>query len=358
MISKSVWKLKNSIAVLIVLLFVILPVGAFARTFENVVAFGDSLSDHGGLSYYMGIYDPIDKPMGVLEVWSNGNTWVEYLSDELGATLDNNAIGGAMTLGHENTGIQTASDAGSFPQLGLVGQVNSYVGESPYFTQSQTLFSIWIGGNDFLKFGRGELGISDPIVMISRAMTNIQTAITSLYNEGAVNFLVLSLPDIGSTPLYNTRSDSDIATATALTISYNTSLANLVNTLRTSLSGSTIYYFDVFTYMNSMITNNIFTNVTGSYMELDGSGNYTGNFNGPAENYLFWDFIHPTTRAHEYVGKKVASTILASDDDDSTCFISLLGNNENYSNNYTVRLVFVFFIICIVAVCSLRKVKP
>lgn len=301
--------------ILFIFLFTMLADNAFA-SFSSIVAFGDSLTDHGGLHSYV---------LSARDVWSNGNTWVEYFADELQASLDNNAIAGAKTEGHEDASIQALSDAenNNIPQLGLIGQVNTYLDSSPSYSPSTTLFTIWIGGNDLLEFGRGDAGTDNPIVLISGAMTHIQTAINNLYEDGAVNFLILNLPDIGVTPLYNSRTPQEIADATALTNNYNAALYNLVTSLRTNMPGATIQYFDVFSYMHDMIDQDYFANTTGTYMELDGSGDYTGNINGPAEDYLFWDSIHPTTRAHEYLGKKVAQNVVFSEnDDDSDCFIS------------------------------------
>ncbi len=77
------------------------PAESVAKSFNTLIAFGDSLSDHHGLEAYLGSYDPVSNPTGALEAWTNGDVWVEYLADILNADLDNNAIAGAMTEGHE-----------------------------------------------------------------------------------------------------------------------------------------------------------------------------------------------------------------------------------------------------------------
>lgn len=100
--------------------WVFLATTAYARTYTHIVAFGDSLTDHHGLEFYLapyvGVYDPETNPGGVLEVRSNGDGWVEYLADGWDETLENNAIAGAMTQGHENEDIQSYIDLGSLPQ--------------------------------------------------------------------------------------------------------------------------------------------------------------------------------------------------------------------------------------------------
>ncbi|MFA6011467.1 MAG: SGNH/GDSL hydrolase family protein [Desulfobacteraceae bacterium] len=354
---KSTLLLKKGVS-FFVFLFIMFTGNAFAE-YDAVVAFGDSLTDHGGLQHYLGAYDPFENPNGVRAVWSNGDTWVEYFADELDATLDNNAIAGAMTDGHENEGIQALSDADQLPDLGLIGQVATYIDSDPTFIPSTTLFTIWIGGNDLLEFAREESYTADAVVLISGAMTNIQTAITNLRSNGAVNFLILNLPDLGSTPYFNTLSANEKAAATAISNSYNAALSNLVTSLRANMTGITIHYFDVFSYMNTMIDDEVFANVTDTYMTLDEDGDYTGAVNGDAEDYLFWDLIHPTTRAHEYVGIEVADSVLAeeAEEDDSTCFISTVGNQAANPINANILSLFGLMFIMVGTGFSIRKNK-
>lgn len=356
--TKDMSRSKNYCTVLIIFLFIMLPAIASSRTFDTVVGFGDSLTDHGGLQSYLGVYDPVSNPNGALEVWSNGDTWIEYFVAELGATLDNNAIAGAMSLGHESATVQSYSDAGVFPQLGLVGQVNTYVSGEPSFAASETLFTIWIGGNDFLEFGRGEMATNDPYEMIENAMANISTAINALYQGGARNFLIINLPVMSATPSYNTRPEEEINQVMMLTAIYNHFLKELASSLNASLTDSSIYYYDVFYYMEIVLLANTFADSTTTYMELDALGNKTGNVNGPAENYFFWDSIHPTTKAHEIVGKDVAEFILAADDDDddSTCFISYINKSTDLSGTYSLCCILTIIIVGFAAVFTNRKV--
>lgn len=320
---------------------------AHARTYENIVAFGDSLTDHNGLSSYVGVYDPDTNPNGAPEVWSNGDVWVEYLAADWGANLDNNAIGGAMSLGHENAEIQALSDSGAFPQLGLVGQVDLYVSTDPEFDEEETLFTVLIGANDFLEFGKGEYYTTDPEVLIGGIMNNISDAVVSLYSEGAVNFLIINLPNIGITPSYSSKSAAEIAAITALIQAYNTALATTVESLKANLSGISIDLFDSFTFITELFDTNAFANVIGTYMELDAEGNRTGNVNGDADDYMFWDSIHPMTRTHEMMADELSETLYPEENDggSSSCFInSVQGNAAGSATPLIVLVVSLFFV--------------
>jgi phospholipase/lecithinase/hemolysin len=322
----------RTVIILLSLIF-LLPVGAFAKSFDKIIAFGDSLSDHHGLEAYLGLYHPVNNPNGVLEAWTNGDVWVEYLADIMGASLDNNAIAGAMTDGHESEQVQALSDQGLLPQLGLVGQVNSFSNENPAFVAENTLFTIWIGGNDLLEYGRGESDAATIDALLNDAIDNIINSMSKLTSEGATHFLVLNLPDLGKTPAYNSRTPAEIAGATTLSVMFNTALENGLTNFKKSFPKVTVYSFDVFTYMNQMIASGTFVNPTGTYMVLDENGDYTGAVNEPASDYLFWDSIHPTTKAHELVAinadKEIADAEKDDDDDDS-CFIASVSTPMNH----------------------------
>jgi thermolabile hemolysin len=210
------------------------------------------------------------------------------------------------------------------PNLGLRGQVNTYIAGGPAYAPSRTLFTILIGGNDLLEYLRGESDAADHIALLIDAMSNIQTAITDLYDDGATHFLVLNLPDLAATPRFNALPNAaDITSVRALTLNFNTALSTLVGNLRNNLSGVTIHYFDTYAYLNDMIAGGYFAESQTSWLTLDGSYVPTGATNGPEEDYLFWDAIHPMTRAHEYLGNRAARSVMtAEEDDDSTCFIT------------------------------------
>jgi len=300
--SKKVWTIFGGICIAI---FLFTPSAAFALKFKHIVAFGDSLSDYNNLHTYF----PEDMPVAR----TNGATWVMYLADELNASLDNNAFIGAMTREHLYNDIQLLSDSGAVPQFGLVSQVNRYLSENNAFEPSETLFTVWIGANNLIKFGYGELG-PDPAVMIGDAMVDIGFALSALISNGAMHIVILTLPDIGKSPWYidpkMNRTEEEIAGATLLASTYNYFLLQTVGQMMMAYPEVTFYQFDLFQIMDDIEKKNIFPNTTGSYMKLNDEGFALTETNGPAEDYLFYDAVHPTTRAHEYFAKEVAQHVL------------------------------------------------
>ncbi|HMA85769.1 MAG TPA: SGNH/GDSL hydrolase family protein [Desulfosalsimonadaceae bacterium] len=306
------------------LLILSLSTSLYAEQYTHFTAFGDSLTDHNGLNQFVP-----EAPEAFTNCQATPCVWVEYMLAELEIeleNLDNNAIGGAMTQGHSDEEIQAAIDAGALPPLGLVGQVDTYLSQSPEFNPDDTLFTIWIGGNDLLEFFRGESSAAAPEALVQGAMANIETAVTDLIDAGALNFLVLNLPDLSQTPAFNQQPEDTRNNINELVQGFNRALSVTLEGVEYQNSGVSIISIDVFTFMNGLIAQGIFNNTTGTYLEFDAEGNPTGNVNGDADDFLFYDPIHPTTRAHAIIGDEAAAAVEASEgardfDDDDTCFI-------------------------------------
>jgi phospholipase/lecithinase/hemolysin len=292
--------IAKRIFVLILALILVLPVAAIASQYSHIVVFGDSLSDNGNL-YAL---DPGEVPAAKYYQgrFSNGPVWVEYLAgaDLLDCTLVDNAYAGATT------------DGSSPP--GVLLQVGNYVGSATL--HADALFIIWAGANDFLG------GSSD----FQTPAANIGDAMDQLATFGAQNIMVVNLPDLGAIPRnYGTGA---AAVATALTNSFNTELADVVDSFKTAHPSIHVYEFDV---------NALFKDVV-AHPTTYGIGNTTSicpnflvdnDFSNDGD-YLFWDDLHPTTEAHEVIAQRAAEILPASDSGDGSnntvgCFIESLG---------------------------------
>ena len=320
----------------------VLPTLLVAQPYNQIVAFGDSLTDFGGLAAYNDDFP--DSIEDFPKVKTNDRVWIQYLADEWGADLDNNAIGGAETDEHTSSEIQELSDTGLIPDLSYLGQVSRFIEEDETFIQDETLFVVWIGGNDFLGF---DFAQGNQTQFVNETIGNIRIGLDDLAAEaGAQIFLVLKLPDMGKIPEYNDNTEIS-EKATALARQFNAALEKTLAGFKQANANVRLYVFDVFNYMNELIASGIFANTTGTYLELDEDGDWTGDYNGPADEFIFWDEIHPTDRTHSLLAQEAAKLegspriILGSslppptDDDnivpeadngdsDSTCFISII----------------------------------
>lgn len=273
----------------VIVMFFCLVLPAQAGNFKNVVVFGDSLSDSGNVfTVERGTYPPPPYKGR----FSDGPVWVEYLVKSLGISGDfcNYAFGGATTGGINSQGVP-----------GFNTQVETYTklltmaaGFPTAFPQPQeSLFIVWIGGNDFLG------PLADPAVAVSNAVVNIRTGMVKLVSAGAKMFMVVNLPDLGLTPRMN-QNETLRSSGTQLSGFFNNSLETMLEGLETDHPEIEIVRLDSFSLLHEMVANpetGRYSNVTDKKFDEDTATVAEGR-------YLFWDDIHPTTITHKIIARR------------------------------------------------------
>jgi thermolabile hemolysin len=256
-----------------------------ATTFNNVVVFGDSLSDNGNVFALSGGAFP-DSSHAYKGRWSNGPVWIEYLAKYFSAGLTDLAEGGATT-GDETT----------IP-VGLQKQVADFIALAshyPTMISDETLFVVWAGPNDFLTGGTDYLG----------AVDNIEIALDMLAEAGVKHLLVPNMPNLGATPSLNPYPELSEG-AKLLSQAFNATLKGAVASFKESYTSISVYYFDIYALLMGVIADPEaygFTNVTDTYVNDDDTVNDDG------EIYFFWDGVHPMTLAHKLLAKKAAAFV-------------------------------------------------
>ncbi|MBF0211389.1 MAG: SGNH/GDSL hydrolase family protein [Desulfamplus sp.] len=274
----------------------------YALEFKNIVVFGDSLSDNGNLFSVTGSYPPEPYYQGRI---SNGPVWYDYLVQELGITgmALNYAYAGAQT-GYTN--VNDDDFNADFP--GFLDEVETYLSmaalsikfPSAFAMPKDTLFIVWVGGNDMLS-------LNNPVTataQVAESIANIQTALLSLIEAGASNFLIINIPDLGQTPRANTNPTLS-ALATQISAGFNDGVDQVIYALNQNYPNIKINQLDTFSLLGDFIGNSSFygfTNIDKAQLNKE-----EGFINEGI--YLFWDDIHPTTSAHKIIAKKVAEAI-------------------------------------------------
>jgi phospholipase/lecithinase/hemolysin len=269
-----------------VLFSFLLPIKATAASFSQLYVFGDSLSDTGNLLEATGIRP---SPPYFEGRFSNGPVWVEYLAEDLGLSqnqVTNYAFGGA------NTGSANTAIPGVQGLPGLEQQIDSFKAANTS-ADSNALYVLWAGSNDYLSGNT-----INPAVPVN----NLSTAVSSLANSGADNIMVVNLPDLGEIPATNNSQNS--STLNTVSAVHNAGLSASLDVL-SQQTDTNIIQVDVNSLFDRAIANPSefgFKNVTDACLT---EKSLCSNPN----EYLFWDTIHPTTAAHQLVGKVALSAV-------------------------------------------------
>lgn len=280
---------STAVAVSILLLSASL---ANAGSYNGLVAFGDSLSDTGNITHFLGL--PL--PPYATGRFSNGPVWIDHLANNLGLSSLASRTGGTN---YAWGGATSGPAGGALPPLSLLDQTDEYLTEVAGAANANALYSIWIGGNDVLNADPTTDLVDD---IANQAVANVTTAIMDLSAAGAMTFLIPNLPDIGLTP--SSAGNPDLASyRSELTSAYNLALSMALGDLSSSL-GINIIAFDVAALFAQLTTD------PGSFGFSNASDKcWTGNVFGTdgdvcadPDSYVFWDDVHPTAAAHAVLG--------------------------------------------------------
>jgi phospholipase/lecithinase/hemolysin len=312
--------MKLRIAALVVGMSLGVAPCAHAASIDAIYSFGDSLSDVGNVFALTGV----PAPPYVNGAFSNGPLWVQDLAVGLGlAPITPSLLGGtdyAYATGETgNASFDTSNPLTDL--LGPTGQLTQF--QATHATADpNALYTIWIGSNDLADIPGGatpaQIGAD-----IGTIAANIDTAISFLAGEGAKNFLIVTVPDLGKTPDAIAGGPIDVAGASALSAAFDTTLVNgagpipSLATLAT-VDGLNLNVLDAYSLVDGIVAhpaNFGFTNVTSPCL-VGITVCATPN------QYLFWDGEHPTAAGQNLVAQDARALVVPTPEPTS---ISLLG---------------------------------
>ncbi|TPX62437.1 hypothetical protein SpCBS45565_g07031 [Spizellomyces sp. 'palustris'] len=150
---------------------------------KKIIVFGDSLSDNGNTFRILNNTYPYPS-FYFQGRYSNGPTWVEYLSQELGTEMENHAFGGSSS---DSLSVKGEAPTGTIiPEMpGLVQQVTTWKDSKPQFDPATTLFSVWSGANDYFN---AKTPLS-PATVVDATMKSINALVAA----GAKNLIVFNM---------------------------------------------------------------------------------------------------------------------------------------------------------------------
>jgi phospholipase/lecithinase/hemolysin len=278
---------------------VLLP-SAKAGTIDAIYAFGDSLSDVGNVFALTGI----PAPPYVNGQFSNGPVWVQDLAAGLGlAPLTPSVLGGTdYAYGGAETGNASFDTANPMTDLlGSTGQLAQFEAVHPT-ADPDALYTIWFGSNDLADIPASSTP-AEVAADIGTIVANIDTAIGTLASEGAKNFLVVTVPDLGKTPEAIAAGALAEEELSALSLDFDTTLVNGSGPIPSLASLATadhlnLQVLNTYSLLDEIVANPSlygFTDVADPC--LVGTTVCT-----TPNRYLFWDDQHPTAAGQALVG--------------------------------------------------------
>ena len=316
--------LKHSLIKITITLLLVFASWAQADTsFSRVYVFGDSLSDTGNFGTFVG---GLPFPFFMNRI-SNGPVAIETLAARLGLTADaslhvlgldagtNYAVAGANAIGNE------AED--------LSAQILGFQINHGFVAPSDALYVVFIGGND-VRSARSVASSAEAKLIVQAAANEVRQAIETLAQAGAHSFLLVNAANVGAIP--ETRLIADAINDPKL-IKRTRKLSNLyrkkLHKIAEDLGDVDEYYngdenelniveFDLFKFFNKLLKKSDklgFTNITDPCfsprtLSFHPDCNLGANF----DQFIFFDEIHLTARAHALVGEALFEAL--QDDDD------------------------------------------
>lgn len=278
-------------------------------TIKRLVIFGDSLQDNGNLiktlkipgkPYYGGRF-------------SNGKVACEYLQKIIAEKEDtampellNYAIGGAFTTG-ENPKSLLREHAFSVNQ-----QLDRFIADYGRL-DAHDLIMLNGGSNHFLFALHNEIPYFN-LGAIHRVASDLLKLTDRLIKLGGKKIIVWNIPDVTITPAYEVSGFPNWVVwylkwyIKKSIKQQNNKLTCGIKKLVAKYPKVDIRQFDVYDILQNMLRSPKeygFDNVTTACVESFGGVDAQGNIqtdikvlNNP-ENHLFWDYVHPTTKAHQ-----------------------------------------------------------
>ncbi len=290
-------KLRRGAVTALIVVGLSMSAAANATSYNSLVVFGDSLSDSGNIfDLFGGAFGP-NPPYADSRFTSNytngdaGLVWVEHLAGLMGLPLDNSVAGGTN---YAFGGARAVEDPGDLVPS-LPDQLGLYFGDTGGAADSSALYVVFGGGND----------VRDNDAANSAA--SIGQVIADLAAQGATDFLVPTLPDIGLTPeaLSGGAPGGSSAVISAASAQHNANLMAEVANLELSL-GVNIITFDLFSVFADVISDPASYGITN----VDEACILTDCLD--PDSYLFFDGIHPTAIVHQIMGELAYAEVLGS----------------------------------------------
>ncbi len=208
---------------------------------KNIVFFGDSLTDNGNL-YHMLLHIIPKSPPYFAGRFSNGSVWSDQLAEDFLKNYSVHstvyAVGGATIIPHLPSFKFVSPDL-----LNL--QISRYLEQNMFTTKENTLFFIWMGGNDYLFDD-----YDNPDKLTTQIIKTLQQQITRLIEAHANYIVLINLPDMGNIPFAKINNKED--RLHVLSIMHNSKIQAMTFELQMLYPAAKIILIDIYAIMRNV----------------------------------------------------------------------------------------------------------
>ncbi|KAK4660834.1 hypothetical protein QC762_122580 [Podospora pseudocomata] len=306
------------------------------KSFDNLVAFGDSYTDNGRLGYYInngGQAPPPGQYHSVSNTTASGGlTWAQFAAQDAGARLIDYAVSGA-TCSNKIVERDFAFIGRSFPSV-LEDEIPSFTADVkfksifPNRTPENTVYALWIGTND-LGFDAFLSDSQAPGTTISDFVDCIWSVFDTIYKTGGRRFVLLNEAPLELSPLYahpdnggtgdsqfwNTKTNYNVTQYGQKIKQYTTNVNTIFDygvpfqvAIKSRWPKATFDLFDVHSLLVDIYSQpqsflDAPYNVTGYYRHCSSTGSDCVDQTalGGLSGFLWYDELHPSTKTDEII---------------------------------------------------------
>jgi phospholipase/lecithinase/hemolysin len=300
-------------------LFTASCVFASGVTVDQMVVFGDSLSDTGNAAYATGGLLPGPATNYAAGEFTNGpqtnpatsgplGIWVDQVSPRLNVPVPQAGFaipgGTNFAVGSASTGTNPGFPTTPLQAPGVDQQLGAYLAGTGGVSSSTALYSFWAGANDISNSPTPTTGV--------QAADNIYANILALSGTGAKTFLWFNLPNLGLLPAVTQQGPTAVALASAASAAFNSEWQTDVDKLKSA--GLLVIGVDIaslFDHVEADHASGCAVGPSDPFCFANVTDPAQGNMQADPNTYLFWDGEHPTTAAHALVADLVYSDVEA-----------------------------------------------
>jgi phospholipase/lecithinase/hemolysin len=272
--------------------------------FDQIIFFGDSLSDSGNAFVLLGTvsvrpFEPIPSAPYARggKHFSNGPTWAEQFARDMGMNRSGKP---AFRVPGEFTNYAVGGSRARLEgTINLTTQVGLFAQDFPV-APADALYSIVIGGNDVrdaVAALAGDPSGATSAQIIEDAVAGIAANMQTLVGMGATQFIVGNVPNVGLAPAVRYLDPPIPTLATQFSAALNQGLELVLTSIEADPDVS-IARLDAFSFVTDAVADPTAFGLKYADFPCLTFFVRAGAFCSQPDDYLFWDGIHPTRAGH------------------------------------------------------------